>query len=98
MPYSNTRTHARTYIGCVCLQHVCPLSFQIIQGLQLFTNVDRRTVEVVSLYLVAFEALLLPHTLWLLSRRYRHALTYQWNVYVLRNKDLEEDGTYINFV
>lgn len=80
--------------ACETCVSVILFVFQIIQGMQLFTNVDRRTLEVVYLYLIAIEAVLLPHTLWLLSRRYRHALTYQWKVYVLRNKDIEEEGNF----
>lgn len=63
-----------------------------MQGIQLFTNVERDVLEVISLYLSGLDALLLPHTLWILSRRYRHALKYQWEVHVLRNKEKEEDG------
>ncbi|KAL4220939.1 hypothetical protein ACF0H5_019205 [Mactra antiquata] len=68
--------------------------YGVIQCVQLFTKFERETLEIISLYLVGIEALLLPHTLWMVSRRYRHALIYQWNVYALRNKEHEEDEPY----
>ena len=49
-------------------------------------------LETLTLWLIGLEALLLPHVLWFFSRRYRHALTYVWQVYLLRRKDVEEEG------
>ncbi|KAH3827302.1 uncharacterized protein LOC127881163 isoform X1 [Dreissena polymorpha] len=66
------------------------IPYAMIQGTQLFSNTDRTAMEVVSIYLVALEALLAPHALWLLCQRYRHALSYQWNAYILRNKAIHE--------
>ncbi|WAR13824.1 GP153-like protein [Mya arenaria] len=66
------------------------LPFTVIQGIQLFSKADTALLEVVSLYLTGAQALLLPHVLWLLSNRYRHALAYQWRVHVLRDKNAEE--------
>ena len=65
---------------------------QVIQGIQIFHPADRKILETVTLWLVAVESLLLPHALWFFSRRYRHALTYVWQVYLLRRKDVEEEG------
>lgn len=65
---------------------------QVLQFIQLVQPVDRVSAQVVVLWLLLLEALTAPHVLWVLSRRYRHALVYVWTVHVLRDTSAKEEG------
>ncbi|PVD35483.1 hypothetical protein C0Q70_02446 [Pomacea canaliculata] len=64
---------------------------QVLQFIQLVQPVDRVSAQVVVLWLLLLEALTAPHVLWVLSRRYRHALVYVWTVHVLRDTSAKEE-------
>ncbi|CAG5128313.1 unnamed protein product, partial [Candidula unifasciata] len=61
------------------------------QFVQLIQEYSRETLETTLLWLLLIEALILPHLLWLLSRRYRHAVMYTWRVFVLRDTSAREE-------
>ncbi|KAK3602736.1 hypothetical protein CHS0354_017182 [Potamilus streckersoni] len=65
--------------------------YAVLQCLQAFSGNDREWIEVTVLWLILLEALLMPHALWILSKRYRHALVYGWKVHILRKSNFEED-------
>nr|KAG5692977.1 hypothetical protein BaRGS_032409 [Batillaria attramentaria] len=67
----------------------------VLQFVQLVESVDRYDAQTVVLFLTLTQSLLAPHVLWLLSRRYRHALVYTWTVHVLRDDSAKEEGRII---
>ena len=79
----------RLKIQCVS----CPT--QTLQFVQLVQAVDRDTAETTILWLTLVHSLLVPHVLWALSRRYRHALSYTWTVHVLRDESAKEEGRHL---
>ncbi|XP_059175643.1 uncharacterized protein LOC131955513 [Physella acuta] len=63
----------------------------VSQFVQIVQEHDRVVMETVLLWLLLAEALVLPHFLWLMSKRYRHAAVYTWRVFVLRDKGAREE-------
>lgn len=67
---------------------------QVIEFLHIILPPNTAMLEDISLWLSLAEALVLPHILWIFSRRYRHALVYTWRFHVLRDSAIEEEGGY----
>ena len=72
--------------------YIISSSLQVMQFLQLSGNRNRKLFEQTTLTLELLEALLVPQLLWIVSRRYRHALVYLWRTSVLRQPGEDEDG------
>ncbi|OWF41103.1 uncharacterized protein LOC110462969 [Mizuhopecten yessoensis] len=54
---------------------------------------SHKTIKDAIIWLVLVEALCLPHLLWIVSTRYRHAFIYIWRVRVLRKPAEEEEDS-----
>ncbi|XP_067659526.1 uncharacterized protein [Haliotis asinina] len=67
------------------------LPFTLIEFGQLVENPNTELVQTVVQWLLLMQSLTLPHALWLISKRYRHALIYTWKVYFLRDSAAEEE-------
>ncbi|CAG5125905.1 unnamed protein product, partial [Candidula unifasciata] len=66
------------------------LPLLVSQFMELTQTLDLQVLEVALLWLLLIESLVLPHVLWALSRRYRHAGAYTWKVFVLRDQGAVE--------
>ncbi|GFR90912.1 hypothetical protein ElyMa_002579500 [Elysia marginata] len=79
----------------LCSSMLNALPFVVSQFVQLTQgDYDQVAMETTLLWLLLVEALVIPHLLWMLSGRYRHALRFLWRVYVLRDSSAkEEDAT-----
>ncbi|GFO16247.1 hypothetical protein PoB_004275200, partial [Plakobranchus ocellatus] len=62
---------------------------QFVQIVQ--SDYDQVAMETTLLWLLLAESLVLPHLLWVLSGRYRHAVRYLWRVYILRDATAREE-------
>ncbi|RUS89250.1 hypothetical protein EGW08_002993 [Elysia chlorotica] len=70
------------------------LPFVLSQFIQLLhDDHDHVAMETTLLWLLLAEAALIPHVLWALSGRYRHAIRYLWRVYVLCDQNAKEEDT-----
>ncbi|XP_050411671.1 uncharacterized protein LOC126826700 [Patella vulgata] len=75
----------------ICAFTIIHIPFTVIEFYQLVDNPDREILEIIILWLILIEALILPHLLWLVSKRYRHALVYTWKVHILRDITAQEE-------
>ncbi|XP_055864705.1 uncharacterized protein LOC106079323 isoform X2 [Biomphalaria glabrata] len=67
------------------------LPLMVAQFVQMIQDYDRVSMETTLLYLLLIEALVVPHLIWLLSDRYRHAAAYTWKVFVQRDSSYREE-------
>ncbi|BFZ23426.1 hypothetical protein BsWGS_26465 [Bradybaena similaris] len=82
-------------VMCFSLMSAAMDAFPLLvsQFMELTLELDLDPLEVTLLWLLLAESLTLPHVLWVLSRRYRHAAAYTWRVFVLRDRGaLEPDA------
>ncbi|KAH9514152.1 hypothetical protein Btru_030429 [Bulinus truncatus] len=67
------------------------LPLVVSQFVQMIQDHDRVAMETTLLYLLLIESLVVPHLLWLLSDRYRHAAMYTWKVFLRRDQSYREE-------
>ncbi|XP_041377681.1 uncharacterized protein LOC121390039 isoform X2 [Gigantopelta aegis] len=103
-PSVNQTAHSKynelTFSADLCRLLICVITISacvnhfpyiIIQFMQLVQTPNRKSSEAAVLWLLLLETLTLPHALWLVSKRYRHALVYTWKVYIVRDTAAEEE-------
>ncbi|XP_069120594.1 uncharacterized protein [Argopecten irradians] len=79
------------WILCSGLVSHIPYSVLEFAALTSPPGAPRRNIENAVIWLVLIESLCLPHLLWIVSTRYRHAFVYIWRVRVLRRPAEEEE-------
>ncbi|XP_060071296.1 uncharacterized protein LOC132551202 [Ylistrum balloti] len=80
-------------VWILCSGLVSHIPYAVLEFVALTSppGAPRKKIENAVIWLILIESLCLPHLLWIVSTRYRHAFVYIWRVRVLRRPAEEEE-------